>query len=66
MRWKPKRGEWYIYVNDEGRICNTRWFCDLIDKHRFNIGNIFRTRKQAEQAAVKVRRLLLGLQRGKV
>ncbi len=65
MRWKPKDGDIYYYVTDGCRVCDFKYYTYKHDAghQHYTIGNFFQTREQAEQAAVKVRKLLLSLQR---
>ena len=66
MRWKPKVGEIYYAVNVRCEVNHYCWVNDAPDAAYYKCGNIFCTRKQAEQAAVKVRKLLLSLQKEKI
>lgn len=66
MRWKPKDRQRYWFITNNGSVDWTVWYDgNIYDTAHYLYGNCFRTRKEAEQAAVKVRKLLLGLQRGK-
>ena len=66
MRWKPKVGEIYWYVDTFQMDCSPmRRSNDNFDLTMYRFGNCFRTIKEAEQAAVKVRKLLLSLQKEK-
>ena len=56
--WKPKDGEEYFFVNNDflsHSFCNMN---DNVDNYNFEIGNYFRTKERAEQAAKKMRLLL--------
>ena len=66
MRWKPKVRETYYVVAPACIVNSDTSKNDWYDKLLYKSGNCFRTRKQAEQAAVKVRKLLLSLQKEKI
>lgn len=60
MRWKPKHGELFFYI-DISEVGQSKWIGGGLDIRDYKMGRCFRTRKQAEQASVKVRKLLLKL-----
>jgi len=60
-RWKPKNGENFFYVSDVASIYSSTWSGDWEDVRRYDMGNIFRSKKEAEQARDKVKELLLSL-----
>ena len=50
-RWKPENGERYYYLGNSGFIYDDTWANGSpVDNGRFEIGNIFQTREEAEQA----------------
>jgi hypothetical protein len=49
-QWRPSLGSEYWYVNDAGLVDNNRWDGDRFDAGRWDMGNIFRTQQEAEQA----------------
>lgn len=49
-RWKPKLGEEYWFIWDTGQIKNQVWGTWSYDERRWNIGNCFQTRQEAERA----------------
>jgi len=49
-RWRPSRGAAYWYINDTGLIDSKRWEGEHFDIGRWDIGNVFRTQQEAEQA----------------
>jgi hypothetical protein len=60
-RWKPKADEMYWVISMNGVL---DWFYnknDSDDKNFYSFGNVFPTREQAEEAAKKVKSLLLSL-----
>ena len=58
-RWKPKEGEEYYFVDNDGRIEVVEWGEDVEgDNDRYSFGNIFCTTKKAEEAKEKVKELL--------
>lgn len=60
-RWKPKRGEWYWYVESDIKPCEDSWGDFDLDVLRYEAGNCFRTEEEAEATAEKVKALLLDL-----
>jgi hypothetical protein len=61
MKWKPKLGGNYYFISDEFKIVKT-WLSFGIPNENTNIkiGNCFRTRKQAQQMAKKIKEILKG------
>lgn len=58
-RWRAKDGESYWVIAIDGtskEVCDTN---DEWDNRRFEIGNYFRSREEAEEMAVKFRALLV-------
>lgn len=51
--WKPKYCEEYHYIDGSGSIYSAIWFNTRIDNGRWNLGNVFKTQKEAEFARVK-------------
>lgn len=59
-RWKPKEGDRYYIIGDDGDVVPDTWDgCDL-DADRYNFGNCFRTEEEAKAMAEKVKKLLKG------
>ena len=46
--WKPKYGVQYWYVNHSDGVLSAYWYGNAVDKMRYDLGNIFSTRKGAE------------------
>lgn len=59
-RWKPKKGEIYWVVNSKGFAETYTWHDDVFDQLRFNFGNCFRTKEEAEVASERIRNALKG------
>lgn len=58
-RWKPKMGEEYTYLSfDDGFLEWKLWNDSQTDIGRYEIGNCFRTKEEAEAAASRVRAVL--------
>lgn len=53
--WKPNYGRKYFYINDCGAIINSKWYDDVIDTYRYEIGNCFKTKEETEFALEKVK-----------
>lgn len=59
-RWKPKKGESYWFIGHHGLINDYIWGSNFTDIQLFDFGNCFRTRKEAEVMAEKIKKLLKG------
>ena len=53
--WKPKEKELYFYYDSEGLIYESISSGGSIDKNRLEFGNCFKTRKEAEHMAEKLK-----------
>lgn len=60
-RWKPMKGETYCIVGRDATIHKFKWSSDGYDSDHYDIGNCFKTEKEAQAAAEKVKALLLSL-----
>lgn len=59
-RWRAEVGETYWFVNNNGvcfGVCDIR---EKYDNDRYDVGNYFRTREEAEEIAVKFKAMLKG------
>lgn len=61
--WKPKKGAYYYTISCGGVVYSECWNCNLFEEDLFSLGNVFRTRAEAESAAKKVKKLLLSLRK---
>lgn len=48
-RWKPGLGDKYYLSDSNGSVYDSVWSNDYIDRSRFDIGNCFQTKEEAEQ-----------------
>ena len=48
-RWKPWTDKEYYYVGNGGHVYNDNWIDYNVDRDRFEIGNCFQTREEAEK-----------------
>ena len=48
-RWKPDESQKYYFLDGGGFVYNNRWDDDSVDDGRFEIGNCFQTKEEAEQ-----------------
>ena len=48
--WKPKKGDEYWTVYEEGSISKSTWNDDCVDKGRYRMGNCHRTEDDAKHA----------------
>ena len=53
--WKPKYGEWYWYVDNDGCRYEFIWNDCLESEKRYAIGNVFRTQEEAEFRAEQLK-----------
>lgn len=53
--WKPEKNDEYFIVNFHGNTEKVTWFEDNYDKSAYEIGNCFKTKKEAEDMAFCVR-----------
>lgn len=60
MKWKPKNNEHYYYVTEKCKVGEYIWDDDEIDKRMFRIGNLFRTRAEAEMVKKEIGKMLKG------
>lgn len=57
--WKPKMNEEYWYIDFEIMgIEKDAWDCVICDDTRYDIGNCFSTKEEAEQKLIKIKELL--------
>lgn len=49
-RWRAEKGGIYYTINNEGLVVPGREYYDKIDAHNYNIGNYYKTEKEAEDA----------------
>lgn len=59
IRWRAKEGEEYCYVGNQGRKIAKNEECKFVDEDRFAFGNYFRTIYKAEEAARRIKEVLL-------
>lgn len=59
-KWKPQKKEGYYYIDDDSDIVSDTWDEYPTDDDRYNFGNVFRTREEAEAALVRVEKALKG------
>ena len=50
-RWKPEKNQKYYCVSGDGRIYDDAWndYLSITDRERFDIGNCFKTKEEAER-----------------
>lgn len=53
--WKPKQKGTYCILSEIGGIVVCHWYDDSTDRARLEIGNVFRTGKEAERTAHRLR-----------
>ena len=46
--WKPKHGDYYLFVDSYGVIHKTEWNTFGIHRQRYLIGNVFKTEEEAK------------------
>ena len=60
-RWRAAFGKKYFYIDEELEAIDAEEGNSKYDEAIWEVGNYFRTKKQAEQAADSVRELLLNI-----
>ena len=60
-RWKPETGQSFWCVQYTGQPVCFQWMNTDFQQMQFEIGNVFRTQKEAEQACDLFKSALLGL-----
>ena len=49
-RWKPEMGHDYYYISGDGHVYDNSWDdSQFVDRGRFEIGNCFQTKEEAER-----------------
>lgn len=46
--WKPKNGDTYWYIDNDGNVCSSAYLPCTLDVLLVSIGNYYRTKKDAE------------------
>lgn len=64
--WKPKRGEQYYTVNSVGEVESATWFDTAVGEKRYELGNCFHHRKDAEEAAETIRVFFANLKKARI
>ena len=55
-RWKPEMGHDYYYISGDGHVYDNSWDdSQFVDRGRFEIGNCFRTKEEAERVVEKLK-----------
>jgi hypothetical protein len=57
-RWRPKKGEAYWMIQNDGDVETHQYADDTYDDKKRDFGNCFKTREQAEQARDDIKKLL--------
>lgn len=59
-RWRAEKEEFYYFVNDALYADSEEDMYSNIDDYRYNIGNYFHSREEAEEMAEKFKEMLKG------
>ena len=54
-RWEPEADQKYYFSDNDGSVGYNRWDGDHIDRSRFEIGNCFESREEAEKAVERLK-----------
>lgn len=54
-KWRPEDGEKYYYIDSFGDISGAQWRDESGGKFRLHVGNVYKTREDAEQALAKLK-----------
>ena len=58
-RWRARNGENYYFVNQQSIVDSLEETFHPIDEKHFDFGNYFETRKQAEEASKRIKKVLM-------
>lgn len=53
--WKPKHGDKFYKICDDGSVCDDEWMYFDEDEQAYAIGNCFKTREEANNAVKKLK-----------
>ena len=53
--WKPEYGEYYFCIDADGDVAIFTYEDDDVDKFRYLIGNMFKTKEETEEYAKKIK-----------
>ena len=56
-RFVPEYGGEYWYISDSGEVNSNYWYDDYDHKGRLKLGNVFKTKEEAEKAVEKLKAL---------
>lgn len=57
-RWRAEKRGVYFYIYDITQVCCVHDYHTIIDDGKYNSGNYFRTREEAEEVAAEFRAIL--------
>jgi len=60
--WKPKRGDWYCFIKEDGNRTGRNWYDTFIDYMLYNAGNCFR---DTEEVTLEIKERILREMKGK-
>lgn len=58
FKWIPKNGEMYYFIDNNLYVCMHKYKSESIDEHLIKMNNYFKTQKEAEEMANKIKNLL--------
>ena len=59
-RWKPEMGHDYYYISGDGHVYDNSWDdSQFVDRGRFEIGNCFKTKEEAERVVEYLKALAI-------
>lgn len=56
IRWRPRVGETYYYINGAGVVCETQ-YTSVVDEEYFNVYNCFKTKKDAQPYSDQIKEI---------
>ena len=59
-RWRAEEGDSYFCVTSQGKVIESRDYYVDSDDNRYNVGNYFQTKEEAEEMAKKFKAMLKG------
>ncbi len=57
----PMYSDFYYFIQDSGKVCDSIWFGHPVDADRKSLGNLYRTEVEALEAKARVERAYKGI-----
>lgn len=57
----PRYSDFYYFIQDSGKVCDSIWFGHPVDADRKSLGNMYRTEAEALEAKARVEQAYKGI-----